>query len=113
MSIILRKHEISNLRLDNYLTIKENDKTIVFEEIDKVKIFILETKKNEKFLEEHYYGEIKDDSLLSYNDYWHLREWYFFKDSYASDDVGDKIRQNFINRRKKTMEDYYLNKDNE
>lgn len=71
MSIILRKHEISNLRLDNYLIINENDKEIIFEELDQVKIYMLNNQKTEKFLEKLYY----DDCVLSYNDYWHLREW--------------------------------------
>jgi hypothetical protein len=100
---MLRKHEKSNLLLDKYFYIIENGVKIIFEELDQIKIFMLEKNKTDKFLDDHYYGELDEDTELSYNDYWHLREWYFFKDAYASEEESEIIIQNVINNRKKLL----------
>jgi hypothetical protein len=103
MSITLRKHEISGLRLDKYFEVIENNQTTMFEFLDDIKIFMLKNNKTDKFLDQHYFGDIDDDTELSYNDYWHLREWYFFKDVDLPQEIADKNKQEKLDKIEKSM----------
>ena len=109
MSIKLRDHEITNLPLDDFFHIIENGKKIVFTQLDDVKIYMLQNNLTEEFLEEHYYGEIEDDTTLSEDDYWYLRRWIIFRDVYVTGEARDKLIKQMDDDIKKSLERFKSN----
>lgn len=81
MSLSLREIEKSNSNFDSVLKIKDNE----FTSIDDFKIYILKENKDARFfnvdLEEMYCQD-----KISYSDYWHLRDWFFMRDLWPSDE---------------------------
>jgi hypothetical protein len=68
---VLKKQEMSNLPLDNSLTI--NNKKYIM--LDEIKIFMLENNLNP----DNFLLELHEKDKMSYNDYWHLRRNFSLK----------------------------------
>jgi hypothetical protein len=94
MTIKLKKQEMCGLLLDNPITING----ITFDYLDDVKIYMLENNIDIEVIDDIYENGVEDDDYndndnkgMTYNDYWHIRVWFFAKDILLPDEEAERL----------------------
>jgi hypothetical protein len=97
--IILKSWESDDLTLDDDLIIND----IIFKTLNEVKIYMIENKKNHKFL-----NKLNDKDKISDNDYHYLMRWYYKRKTYK-ELTYEEIEANnrlYEKRQKEDLEKY-------
>jgi hypothetical protein len=98
-NIVLKEWESNDFMLDDSFMIGDK----LFRYIDEVKIYMIEKKKNHKFL-----NKLNDNDKISDTDYDYLMRWYYDRKTYKEPTLEDlEAARFYLEEREKEIDESY------